>query len=710
MAKTGKLEYVSKLEALRRGHSVEIEPGVHARLNPKTKSLEHSTGEVEYVGNNLSYFPKDEGERKIALEKESLQRKLTDYPLGRKAGEFLHETGTKAAIGGGPLDVIERITNKGDDYLAKKAARSMVSKQISEDSPGIAIASSIAALVPDLAVTKGMSALKAAPLLTAIGSGSEVIDDPLAVMGKVGGAAAAGWLIDKGGQVASKMAARRGLSREVAAKTIKAEREMQQAKTAFSEAKVADTAKKASLKQDYLTKKAAYEKDLASLDPRRRAAQKKFSASVNKELDDLEKIFPKGTRIKTKDLDVWNYYHDYIQKNGLVGTKEARNMETLIKELFPQATKKLKTPFAKTPKQFVDSLRGIEGAAVTANEVERQFLGQLKEHLGEKTAQLVNDSVLAYEFRFNISKSLKSDLRESLTGVKNAKPLIGGGEARVKEYLNTLSPSDLAQKIKEPGFAQELAEKAISKNKFSAGGRILTKSEKEFFRTHPLVKPTNPTINRDQFVKELTAKIENNIAASEAQMAETATQASGDVAENLRRTYGMSEPIEAPPQPEAPVYDAPPTMQEVAPAPELPPAEGMAERMGDVLEKPMGNILKGKGPMGTGTAGKLLALKYLATPKTAVAAGAYAGLKGLTSPTAGGAVARATFRDMGIGVVDYLAQRYPSYNEGTLDDPMERRSLVKEIENDESMPLNTQALTQSQVNRGKSIKTEGLDR
>jgi len=87
----------------------------------------------------------------------------------------------------------------------------------------------------------------------------------------------------------------------------------------------------------------------------------------------------------------------------------------------------------------------------------------------------------------------------------------------------------------------------------------------------------------------------------------------------------------------------------------------------------------------------------------APAAAMYAGLKGLTSPTAAGEMARASFRNLGLGAIEQWAQKYPSYHDGILDSAQERRSLVKEIEDDPTIPLEVKALVQSQVNRGKPL-------
>ena len=56
----------SKFDLLRSGQSVEVEPGVSGRLNPKNKTLQLSTGEVLNVANDPDYFPRDDKALKVS--------------------------------------------------------------------------------------------------------------------------------------------------------------------------------------------------------------------------------------------------------------------------------------------------------------------------------------------------------------------------------------------------------------------------------------------------------------------------------------------------------------------------------------------------------------------------------------------------------------------------------------------------------------------
>ena len=137
------------------------------------------------------------------------------------------------------------------------------------------------------------------------------------------------------------------------------------------------------------------------------------------------------------------------------------------------------------------------------------------------------------------------------------------------------------------------------------------------------------------------------------------------------------------------------------PEPTLPTPQGSAEHAGDFLERNLfgGNTLTNN-PLT-----KLAGLKYLAGKAALPIEAAYVGAKSLTSPTIGGQVARMGFRQGGIQAIEALAQKYPSYNNGVLENPLERRSLTKEIENDQEIPIEQKAIMQSKINRGQPLSS-----
>ena len=137
--------------------------------------------------------------------------------------------------------------------------------------------------------------------------------------------------------------------------------------------------------------------------------------------------------------------------------------------------------------------------------------------------------------------------------------------------------------------------------------------------------------------------------------------------------------------------------------PTLAPAQGLTERIGDLLEKPL--LGTERGPMGKlNNLAKLGGLKYLLGNAALPVEAAYLGMKGLTSPTATGQVARLTFKQAGISAIESWAQHCPSYHDGILENPQERRSLTKEIEDAQDIPIEQKAVIQSKINRGKPLQ------
>lgn len=103
----------------------------------------------------------------------------------------------------------------------------------------------------------------------------------------------------------------------------------------------------------------------------------------------------------------------------------------------------------------------------------------------------------------------------------------------------------------------------------------------------------------------------------------------------------------------------------------------------------------------------LAKLSGLPVAKTAAAGAALAtGTRALTSPSAGGQMLRSGLEQATrvASLINELAQKYPSYHDGIVEDPQERRSLTKEIENDRQMTMEEKAIYQSKVNRGKPLQ------
>ena len=197
----------SNVERLRQGEAIEFEPGLSGRLNKENKTLELSNGRVLNVGHNPNYFPRDEKERALSQQKEYIERKAKGT-----GGEFYHQFSTQGLLGSGS-DIGSYLTQSGDEYATRKQAEREVSNRISEESPYTSAAATAASFVPDIVATRGMSALKAAPLLTAASSGSRLLTNPGEVIGESLVAGGLGYGIDKTAGYLNRVSSRRAESR-----------------------------------------------------------------------------------------------------------------------------------------------------------------------------------------------------------------------------------------------------------------------------------------------------------------------------------------------------------------------------------------------------------------------------------------------------------------------------------------------------------------
>ena len=199
----------SKFDLLREGKAIDFEPGVSGRLNPKTKKLELSTGEVLDAANDPDFFPQDQRSLAVSKQKEHVQKKASG-----PVGEFLNQY-TGQGVVGGANDWRAYLTQTGEEYANRKQAEQEVTQDISQQSPYISGAATAASFGTDIALTRGMSAAKAAPLLTLGSAGSRLATEPQEVLGETAMAAGAGKGLDLLGGYFNRVASRRGASRAI---------------------------------------------------------------------------------------------------------------------------------------------------------------------------------------------------------------------------------------------------------------------------------------------------------------------------------------------------------------------------------------------------------------------------------------------------------------------------------------------------------------
>lgn len=811
----------SKLDLLRSGEVVEIEPGRKVRLNQKDKMYETSEGKRIYVGDNPHFFPANENQLAHSKEKEKLKGEINKNPLG----EFLYQFGNQGGAGAAK-DWINKFTKSGEDYLRNKQVQTEVSEEISENSPWTSAAATAASFVPDIALTKGMTATKAAPLLTAAHAGPRILEEPAQVAGEAALSAAGGKIIEMGGNFLQKAASRRGAMRELPEqqaavrkqnalgqqavesqnafetgqhnllkqniKSINESRLQQheadlnarqnrmiQAKNAEDQARVArdshiiqlknraeiakaqNTANAAQEETKYrLAKQAAhqeekrlaeefkfaqsqYQESLKSMPELQKKAQEEYSQNVIKKSQEIEKAFPPSSKIISDDLNVGQFIDEGIKKTGFAGTPEASRAGKIIQSIFPEGE-------ILSGRELSKRYTALEGAIQKSSPEVQTILNDFKTHLGQTLPSVLEDSIAYGKISPLLNKTIGTDIKSVLGDLglgKDASNVLSKADSNARMFLKTqLNSSGFAQKLQNKDLSRQIASKVLTVEDFlgeyaGANRKLMAKQGNLNFLEMAMQQAEQ---KHSYFVSELSKKLDARLAKYELKAMENASSARKNLSKQVKETFGLAEPVAPPMAPNAPNPVAmpaipgaqpqvppiqlpppinpaqalpmpprpammgnpsPPTPQGFTPQPEpiLGPAQGMAERAGELLE---GNPLAGGKGMLNNPVAKLAGLKYLAGKATLPLEAGYLGMKGLTSPTPLGEAARMTFKQGGIQAVNSWAEKYPSYQQGILEDPRDRRSFAKEIENAQDIPLEQKAMMQSKVNRGKPLNSE----
>lgn len=698
----------SKFDLLREGKSIEFEPGVSGRLNPKTRKLELSTGEVLDAENDPDFFPQNQKSLAVSRQKEHIQKNAKG-----PVGEFLHQY-TSQGIPGSFNDMRAYLTQTGEEYANRKQAEQEVSQSISEESPYISAAATGANIATDFALTRGMSAMKAAPLLTLGSAGSRIITDPQEVIGEAALAAGGGKALDLVGGYFNRVASRRGASRAIPGQQAAVREANTEQFNAFNTAKQnVKNVNKARLQQHQgdlnsrnnqiiqsQNNQKRYDQSVKEMPRLQAEAQKQYSNNVINSASEIERKFPRGSKIASSELDIPGFIDTKLSKTGFAGTKEGAQVSRILKSLFPEGE-------SITAKEIASRYKAIEEAIQRASPEIKNILNDFKTHIGDRLPNILSNN-MSYErvvpsLQKQLEKDIEATFRKFPSGltVKSNKDLEKLAKVNSKKYFDNLTPPQFVEKMKNGQFRQEILD-----NLFSDGGKNIVNAEGKLIGTRNL--PDYVKVLEDIF----SSRLDKQLAKAELKMIAVETDAARRLGRKVRQTTGIAPPITPPPQPPMsvipPIPPRPALMSDpMAPIPQamptLPPAQGMAEMTGDLLERP---ILQNNGGMKgqMNNLMKLGGLKYLLGSAALPGEAAYLGMKGLTSPTAGGAVARLTFKQGGIEAINSWAERYPSYNNGILEAPQDRRSLTKEIEDAEDIPIEQKAVIQSKVNRGKRLQ------
>ena len=722
----------SNFDKLRKGDPIEVQKGLYTRLNRKDKTLELSNGMKLDVSHRKDLFPENEEQLSHEKEKEKIKGQIDRSTLG-KFGFQLGQSG----LFGAAKDWVEKLTKTGDEYIKSKRARSEVSEKIREENPYTSLAATATSFVPDLLVTRGMGAATAGATLPALHAGPRILEEPGEVAKEAAIGGGAGFLLGKATDWLGKVAARRGASRQVAQEAAdlpainQANREAVELSNQGKMQQFNDLRNQVSrenealLHQNRLAKEGVqaqneltqrqYQEALQNLPTLQRQAQEQYGQKVVQSAQDVGKAIPKGTRVTPRQLRVKEFIESEIRQGNLVGSPSARSAEKILSSLFPEGQ-------AIGAKELVKRYESLESAIARSTPETASMLTQFKEHLADQLPTAVADSVSFEKIFPSLKKKVEDTVEKTIRKLKlppngeiNHDQILKKAKENVESAFNQLSMESFMTHLQSGDLEKMIRSSILSPEDFTSNFLKLAKVGK--IKQHELGSYLSKTKDFNElerayqmFDEEMAQKLPSLLQQIEPRLAKVAEKSASKLSGKLEKTLGSAEQITPPQAPSMQPLPSPPSLNPMPnspslssftpqEAPTLPPAQGMTEGLGDLLEK---NPFGGKGLVNNPLT-KLAGLKYLLGKSALPVEAGYLALKGLTSPTAAGQAARLSFRQAGIEAIAQLAQKYPSYHDGILEDPIERRSLTKEVEDDPEIPLEQKAMIQSKINRGKSI-------
>jgi hypothetical protein len=498
-----------------------------------------------------------------------------------------------------------------------------------------------------------------------------------------------------------------------------------------------------------------YQEDLKKLPEMQKQAQQEYSENVIRNAEGISKAFPKKSRIDSSELGVNEFIEQSLQKSGRAASRESNQATKILKAIIPDGE-------ILTGRELSTRYRALEGAIQKATPEVREILNEFKTHMGEKIPNILSNN-LAYNRTIPFLKTqierevngILDKMQLTTVGSSSRTFIKNRANSSLNQIFREITPQDFVNKMQNGEIKEKILKNILRYEDFAGGvsqvkpvtSRTMKLTTSELERRG--IAPPNPLEEKyKEFLYLFKSKLDNAVAKAELKMVATEMDAAKKIGPKIKRTYGYAENINPPnppispsnvPYPETPPPIPPgeaftlpppvtppgspppfpqkpslvspptaPTSQNFVPEnfnpqgftpqaePMLPPARGFAEQSGDFLEK---NLFGGK-TLTDNPITKLAGLKYVLGKGALPLEAAYAGMKGLTSPTAAGEAARMTFKQAGIQAIVSWAEKYPSYNNGILQDPQERRSLTKEIEDDFDIPIEQKAIMQSKVNRG----------
>ena len=588
------------------------------------------------------------------------------------------------------IGIIERIN---DRFFARQEAYREHLGELDQEYPTASLIGKGLGMAGEIAAVGKLPAAAQMPIIGAGHSETSFLE-PWEKVKELGKDAATGYALDRFFGGLSKIAGARGEHRTARG-----------AITAAEESNAAEARR-------FAEQTAAREADIAKLPGMQQAENTAWAESSAGRVDKAAKALG-ATPIEAGVLGVEEFVENNIGRSAHAASTEGNRVARFLQSVFKgdKAGKMTAENLAKGMKALDEAIISSEGAG-------KQLLTEFRDNLLNTLPENATNSFIFSKWGTKLTNEALKGSDGVLTRALAESPEISHmimpklGKDFSKKLNTTISDSvhsvfekykgNLLEGLESGSIKKEILE-AVKNNPYfqklqinvnSAFPNAQNISKELAYDVIPGYKNLETVVNSfpDAVMEKASRAIDKNLI-----------QISLDHQDKLNSIGKNVSKIAPPPAPIVP--PAPVPKANITPVPEMPAPRNLHERLASGLENMnLGETMRGM--RRNAGAGALAGMAGIPVAKAAAAGlGLAKGAEVITRPGAIANAVRATFKQGGVQAIESWAHKYPSYNNGVLENPMERRSLTKEIENDQDMPIEVKAMMQSKVNRGKPLSS-----
>lgn len=460
-------------------------------------------------------------------------------------------------------------------------------------------------------------------------------------------------------------------------------------------------------------------------------AMQDYRAELSRKLGAISKDIPAGG-IDKSVLGIPEFINTNIKMSGGMASAEAKGATNILEAIESGLPNKLS---AKDIERAFDVIE--QRIALGASAEEAAYLNRFKEHLvnvvptaaGEMRAVEKFFPKILRQFDKNLQKSIGAmtadteimRVVEKKLGRRAAHDLHAGIMTSLDEGLSKMTPAQLVKAPEDGSLPQIMMEMMQNSTQMSALEQMIDNTIRKMeplLNTAPRSRLTQISsdldslrqaqlylekINQDAMMMSVDAvnKYARDLKA-------LVIDSRDKIGSKISNAVGVQNPFIS--------TNIPPTNMRpnLAPPPPAPQVGGTAAKFENPnyyadQARSLGSV-KSLGALGGAVFG-------MGVPKAAAGAavlgyqGLQSALRGITRPDAIGNFARRSIQRGGVDLILEQIKSYPSYRDGILLDPQDRRSAVAEIEVDQDLPMEDKAVLQAKINRGLSLEKyiEGLN-